>query len=273
MLYLLLGACAGVLAGLFGVGGGIIIVPVLVFSFTLQGFDASVLTHLAVGTSLATIVFTSINAVLEHHRKGAVQWPIFAWMTLGILLGAGVGAKTASLIQGPLLQKIIGVFALVIAAQIGPGPQAQGQSRHVPGNARAESVQGGVSRRGLRPSFRHRGRFADRAVPDLAQPAHAAGSGHVFGLWPAHCLGQCPEFHAAGLARRAPAGPQPGLRVLAGAGRHCPDQHVFRPLRRAPGAQAVATFVETPVRSLAVLRRPQLFDLNREEVPCCLTRR
>ena len=104
VLYLLLGACAGVLAGLFGVGGGIIIVPVLVFSFTLQGFDASVLTHLAVGTSLATIVFTSINAVLEHHRKGAVQWPIFAWMTLGILLGAGVGAKTASLIQGPLLQ-------------------------------------------------------------------------------------------------------------------------------------------------------------------------
>ena len=49
VLYLLLGACAGVLAGLFGVGGGIIIVPVLVFSFTLQGFDASVLTHLAVG--------------------------------------------------------------------------------------------------------------------------------------------------------------------------------------------------------------------------------
>jgi len=48
LLYLLLGACAGVLAGLFGVGGGIIIVPVLVFSFTLQGFDASVLTHLAV---------------------------------------------------------------------------------------------------------------------------------------------------------------------------------------------------------------------------------
>lgn len=132
VLYLLLGACAGVLAGLFGVGGGIIIVPVLVFSFTLQGFDASVLTHLAVGTSLATIVFTSINAVLEHHRKGAVQWPIFAWMTLGILLGAGVGAKTASLIQGPLLQKIIGVFALVIAAQMALDLKPKA-SRGIPG--------------------------------------------------------------------------------------------------------------------------------------------
>ena len=92
LLYLALGACAGVLAGLFGVGGGIIIVPVLVFSFTLQGFDQSILTHLAVGTSLATIIFTSVNAVREHHRRGAVRWAIFRWMTVGILLGCmGLG--------------------------------------------------------------------------------------------------------------------------------------------------------------------------------------
>ncbi|MBA1201601.1 sulfite exporter TauE/SafE family protein [Pseudomonas capeferrum] len=140
-LYLLLGACAGVLAGLFGVGGGIIIVPVLVFTFTLQGFDPSVLTHLAVGTSLATIVFTSINAVREHHRLGAVQWPIFAWMTVGILVGAAVGAKTASLIQGPILQKIIGVFALVIAAQMAADfkPKA---SRGIPGRPMLTAVGG-----------------------------------------------------------------------------------------------------------------------------------
>lgn len=118
LLYLVLGAAAGVLAGLFGVGGGIIIVPVLVLSFTAQGVDPQVLTHLAVGTSLATIIFTSINSVMEHHRKGAVQWPIFAWMTLGILLGAGLGSLTAASIQGPMLQKIIGVFAIVIAIQM-----------------------------------------------------------------------------------------------------------------------------------------------------------
>ncbi|AZD32435.1 sulfite exporter TauE/SafE family protein [Pseudomonas chlororaphis] len=132
LLYLLLGACAGVLAGLFGVGGGIIIVPVLVFSFTLQGFDPSILTHLAVGTSLATIIFTSVNAVREHQRRGAVRWPIFAWMSLGILLGAGVGALTAEAISGPNLQKIIGVFALVVALQmtLDLRPKA---SRDVPG--------------------------------------------------------------------------------------------------------------------------------------------
>ncbi len=132
LLYLALGACAGVLAGLFGVGGGIIIVPVLVFSFTLQGFDSSILTHLAVGTSLATIIFTSINAVREHQRRGAVRWPIFVWMTVGILIGAGFGALTAEAISGPNLQKIIGVFALVIAAQLALDVKPKA-SRTVPG--------------------------------------------------------------------------------------------------------------------------------------------
>ena len=132
VLYLLLGACAGILAGLFGVGGGIIIVPVLVFSFTAQGFDGSILTHLAVGTSLATIIFTSLNAIREHHRRGAVQWPIVGWMTLGILVGAGIGAKTASLIQGPHLQKIIGVFAILVSIQMALDLKPKA-SRGIPG--------------------------------------------------------------------------------------------------------------------------------------------
>ncbi|MCB2250550.1 sulfite exporter TauE/SafE family protein [Pseudomonas chlororaphis] len=132
LLYLLLGACAGILAGLFGVGGGIIIVPVLVFSFTLQGFDPSILTHLAVGTSLATIIFTSVNAVREHQRKGAVRWSIFAWMTVGILLGAGAGALTAEAISGPNLQKIIGVFAVLVALQMALDLRPKA-SREVPG--------------------------------------------------------------------------------------------------------------------------------------------
>ncbi len=117
-LYLLLGAAAGVFAGLFGVGGGMIIVPVLVLSFTAQGFSPDVLTHLAVGTSLATIVFTSLNSVREHHRRGAVQWDLFRWLTPGILAGAAVGGMTAALINGPILQKLIGVFAICIAIQL-----------------------------------------------------------------------------------------------------------------------------------------------------------
>lgn len=142
LLYLLLGAAAGVLAGLFGVGGGIIIVPVLVLSLASQGVHAEVLTHLAVGTSLATIVFTSINSLLEHHRRGAVRWPLFRWLTLGILLGTVLGALTAAAIEGPWLQKIIGTFAVVIAVQLAfeLKPRA---SRDVPGKP-ALAAAGGV---------------------------------------------------------------------------------------------------------------------------------
>ncbi|MBB3103460.1 sulfite exporter TauE/SafE family protein [Azomonas macrocytogenes] len=118
LLYLVLGAFAGVFAGLFGIGGGIVIVPVLVYSLAAQGIDASVSTHMAVGTSLATIVFTSINAILAHQRKGAVRWSIVLWMTIGIIAGAALGALTAAAIKGPILQKIIGVFAILIAIQM-----------------------------------------------------------------------------------------------------------------------------------------------------------
>jgi len=118
LLYLVLGACAGVLAGLFGVGGGLIIVPVLVYSFTAHGFPVEVLTQMAVGTSLATICFTSINAIREHHKRGAVRWPVFVWMTVGIVVGSGLGALTAAHIHGPILQKIIGSFAVLVSIQM-----------------------------------------------------------------------------------------------------------------------------------------------------------
>lgn len=116
--YLGLGACAGVLAGLFGIGGGLIIVPALVFGFHLQGVSDAVLTHLAVGTSLATIVITSISSVRTHHQKGGVRWDIFKPLAAGIVLGAALGAKTASGIKGPVLQTIIGIFAILVAVQM-----------------------------------------------------------------------------------------------------------------------------------------------------------
>ena len=134
LLYLLLGAAAGVLAGLFGVGGGLIIVPVLVYSFQAQGFAPEVLTHMAVGTSLATIAFTSINSIRAHQRRGAVRWEIVRWLTLGILGGSVRGGLTASWLHGDLLQKVIGVFAISMAAQMtfNLQPKASGG---VPGKA------------------------------------------------------------------------------------------------------------------------------------------
>ncbi|WP_152227094.1 sulfite exporter TauE/SafE family protein [Pseudomonas sp. SCB32] len=142
LLYLVLGACAGVLAGLFGVGGGLIIVPVLVFSFSAHGFSADVLTQMAVGTSLATIIFTSVNSIREHHLRGAVRWTVFLWMAVGIVLGSALGALTASKIQGPVLQKIIGVFAILVSIQMALGLQPKG-GRELPGRF-GLGVAGGV---------------------------------------------------------------------------------------------------------------------------------
>lgn len=118
LLYLVVGAFSGVLAGLFGVGGGLILVPVLIYSLAAQGVSADVLTHIAVGTALATIVFTSVNSVLAHQKHKAILWHLVRPISLGVLGGAALGAMTASMIQGPMLQKIIGVFALTMAVQM-----------------------------------------------------------------------------------------------------------------------------------------------------------
>lgn len=116
--YLILGSLAGVVAGLFGIGGGVLIVPVLVFTFELQGMSPEVLTHAAVATSLATIVATSVSSTLAHNKKGAVQWDIFKPVTLGILLGAFLGVKTAGQMSGQWLQIILGCFVILVAIQM-----------------------------------------------------------------------------------------------------------------------------------------------------------
>jgi len=129
--YLILGACAGLIAGLFGIGGGLIIVPVLVFSFGMQGMSPEVLTHVAVGTSLATIVVTSLSSVRTHHLKQGVRWDIFKPLAVGIVVGAFLGVKTAAQLSGPVLQLLIGCFAILIAIQMGLGLKPR-PTREVP---------------------------------------------------------------------------------------------------------------------------------------------
>jgi uncharacterized membrane protein YfcA len=126
LLYLLVGAFAGVLAGLFGIGGGMVIVPVLIISFTAAGISPEVMTHMAVATSLTTIVFTSISSVHEHHSKGAIDWSIVRSMTFGIVVGTALGVAFISEVPGPVLQIIIGVFALLVAAKMFSGWEPPG---------------------------------------------------------------------------------------------------------------------------------------------------
>ncbi len=118
LLYLATGAFAGVLAGLLGVGGGLIIVPILALSFAAQGVAPEVQMHLAVGSSLATIIFTSLSSVYAHHKRGAVEWGAFAAMTPGIVLGALLGAVLARWLPTLSLRYVFGVFELFVALQM-----------------------------------------------------------------------------------------------------------------------------------------------------------
>lgn len=147
LLYLALGAFAGLMAGLLGVGGGLIIVPVLAGIFQHQQMSAAVIMHLAIGTSLATIVVTSVSSVRAHHQRGAVLWPVVWRLTPGIVIGAWLGAVVADALPSAVLSKIFAVFVLVVAAQMafGAKPAPHRELPGAPGMLATGGVIGAVS--------------------------------------------------------------------------------------------------------------------------------
>ena len=143
LVYLGLGLIAGLLAGLLGVGGGIVIVPMLVFMFTWQKLPAPYIQHLALGTSLATIVVTSCASVRAHHAHQAVNWQVFRRITPGIVIGTLLGSWVAAQLSTPFLKGFFICFTYYVAAQmlldIRPKP-----NRQLPGRAGLSLVGGGI---------------------------------------------------------------------------------------------------------------------------------
>ncbi len=139
--YLGLGAFAGILAGLLGVGGGIVIVPVLTFLFTSQGLPAPYIAHLALGTSLATIIFTSISSLRAHHARGAVDWQVVRRISAGIVIGTLAGSWVAAQLSTTSLKVFFVIFIYYVATQmllnIRPKP-----SRQIPGTGAMFGVGG-----------------------------------------------------------------------------------------------------------------------------------
>ncbi len=145
--YLGTGAVAGLLAGLLGIGGGLVIVPALAILLSSHGFGATNLMHFAVGTSLATIVATSVSSTLAHQRRGSVHWQAVRGLLPGILLGGLGGAWLARQISSPGLGLFFGVFEILVALQLlfGASPPPQ---RGLPGagpQGLAGAVIGAVS--------------------------------------------------------------------------------------------------------------------------------
>lgn len=110
------GAFAGLLAGLLGVGGGIVLVPAFLYVFTAAGFGGPDVMQLCLATSLATIIVTSTRSVLAHHRRGAVDWQILRDWALGIGIGALAGVMTVGALRTHVLQIIFAVLVVVIAS-------------------------------------------------------------------------------------------------------------------------------------------------------------
>jgi uncharacterized membrane protein YfcA len=142
LLYLLIGGVAGLLAGLLGVGGGLVVVPFLAWAFVEQGVATQWVMHVAIGTSLLTIVFTSLSSIRAHHRRGAVRWDLFWLLLPGIALGSWGGAQLARLLDTGSLQYLFAAFELLVALQMGLALIPEGH-REIPG-WRGSSVAGGV---------------------------------------------------------------------------------------------------------------------------------
>ncbi|VAW83937.1 Uncharacterized UPF0721 integral membrane protein [hydrothermal vent metagenome] len=118
LIYLALGVLAGTTAGLLGLGGGAVIVPVLYMVFSAQGVSADLVMHMAIGTSLATIIFTSITSTYTHHQQRAVQWQLVRSLLPAIVLGIVAGSFLADQLNSVTLRVFFGLFELLIAAQM-----------------------------------------------------------------------------------------------------------------------------------------------------------
>lgn len=141
--YLLLGVVTGFLAGLFGIGGGAVMVPVLTVIFAAQGFAPDYVVHLALGTSMATIIPTSSSSLRAHHKHGAVLWPAVRGLAPGILLGTFAATFLAAVLSPRLLAIFFCLFMTYVAAQMildrKPAP-----SRQLPGLPVLSSVGAGI---------------------------------------------------------------------------------------------------------------------------------
>ncbi|WP_343225016.1 sulfite exporter TauE/SafE family protein [Luteimonas sp. MC1895] len=117
----LLGVVAGVLAGLLGIGGGLVLVAALAWLLPLQGVPPDLAMHAALATSMGSIVFTAMSSAWSHHRRGSVLWPTVAWMLPGLLLGGWLGSRFAVGLEGSVLRWIVAGYCLLAGAQMAFG--------------------------------------------------------------------------------------------------------------------------------------------------------
>jgi uncharacterized membrane protein YfcA len=147
--YLALGAVAGTLAGLLGIGGGLVLVAALAWLLPRMGVPHEAAMHAALASSLASIVFTAASSAWAHHRRGSVLWPTVAWMAPGVLLGGWLGSRFAIGLDGEVLRWCVAAYCFLAAAQLAFGRErkrpAGAAAPRGPGYAAAGAGIGAVS--------------------------------------------------------------------------------------------------------------------------------
>jgi uncharacterized membrane protein YfcA len=141
--YLAIGAVSGLLAGLFGVGGGVIVVPALILLFAQIGMVSEWIPHLAVGSSLAAIVGTGAASTYAHYGRGAVRWDLVARLAPGIVLGAWLGAALAGIIPELWLTRLFAVFLTYVGIRM-LVPRKIHHARTLPGSGGMWAAGGGI---------------------------------------------------------------------------------------------------------------------------------
>ena len=117
----LLGVAAGVLAGLLGIGGGLVLIGALVWLLPSFGVPQEAAMHAALASSLASIVLTASSSARAHHRRGSVLWPTVAWMVPGLLLGGWLGSYVAVAMEGDVLRWCVAGYCFLVALQMAFG--------------------------------------------------------------------------------------------------------------------------------------------------------
>ena len=133
------GVLAGYLAGFLGIGGGFVVVPALTWVFMRDPSTAPWAIHMAVATSLCTMLVTSLSSIIAHHRHGAIRWPLVRSLAGGLVLGAVLGAVIADALQGDALVRVFGGFAVLAGLQLILSRNPEGE-KPLPGQPGASLV-------------------------------------------------------------------------------------------------------------------------------------
>jgi len=118
LVFIALGSITGILAGMFGIGGGVLLVPVLIFIFYGMGMEESVVVYMAIGTTLSSIIFSGISSAHSHHSKKCVEWKLVFPLSLGMIVGAFIGSRYATSMSSDNLKLIITIFLIAVGGEM-----------------------------------------------------------------------------------------------------------------------------------------------------------